>query len=151
MTKKIKEISIWHWKKILFLCCITSVATYLQIIWAMRGFIDSLSSVDLRDSLLDRALALSLLTLILVGVYLLRGRAWKYPFRLPIFTGLLILCWFFWDYHIFIEYEAAWSTYSRKEIIFHTLKLSFAPILVLGILFYYTLRWFLYSFFIDKK
>ncbi|MDO4879846.1 MAG: hypothetical protein Q3983_01065 [Capnocytophaga sp.] len=151
MTKKKKEISIWHWKKILFVCCITFVATFLQLLWALKDFTGSVSSADASTSLPERILSLSLLTLLFVGIFFLRGRLWNSPFDIPIFTGLLVLCWFYWDYQMFVDYEASWSTYSRSEILFYTLQLSFLPILVIGLSFYFALRWFLYHFFVDKK
>lgn len=145
MTKQKKSTNIWHWKKITFICFSTFVATLLEIIWATKDYANNNSSLDLSTHLYERAFIFSLFTVLFIILSLIKQLLQKIDFHIVTHIILLIIFWTIWNYEIFIEYEANWSTYSCKESIFYTFQISLLPISSLSIGLYLLLRWFLNS------
>ncbi len=107
------------------------ILTYVQAFWAMSEFGDNVSC-SLSSSFELELVFIALFVLILIAI--VRYFCKKIKLKKNAYIGVLslatVLLWFYFDYDIFINWEACWSTYLTSEAVMYTLNYSTVPILV---------------------
>jgi len=134
-------------KKYIWIWLVIPLLTLLQGTIALWDQLDNVSS---SSGLGFAAFDLLILGMMLVvPVFILsivfrflkvRSSVWKY-----VALVLLIVSWLLINIELFVDYEAAWSTYSNEELWFVGISISILPAMLASTL------WLLLFYFIEKS
>ncbi len=100
-----------------------------------REYSDSLSCSNVsRWFIWDTIISSSITSILFVFLYKILEKIKNKYINLSIKLIFLNSNWFFWNYILFIDYHACWSTYTFEEALFYVIFNSTVPLILFSIL-----------------
>ncbi|WP_123912804.1 hypothetical protein [Chryseobacterium pennipullorum] len=129
-------------RKVCISTLIIFIITFVQLYWSVGALAHQMSSACLECSFFEDAVLMSLVSAILISGIIALAFFIKniYAKALVEFTTLTIV-WTFMNYSVFVDREASWSTYDFNAEIQYTLSVSMVPVIILGCVCIFLLRY----------